>query len=417
MRVGGPLSRQNSVNTGQERSMTDNMHAGPGVQEIDPAAIVAILWRRRRLIILGTLIATILAAGIGFVIPRVYRSEAFYQLSGDGVSIPLYKSSSSMFTNPNRLLAFMGRQDTLSVDEKRRLAGQFVEAQDIQDWVEPLYSYSKEDQRLLAQGGKSVENAVLGLNLAFEADAPKKAAKMVLLLGRYVRDCLMYSSLLLYITDGAIDAHIALQRNENDLSENRFRLQQQERKMLDIRAVLRKYPEAASGEGRQLVSIQDGGARYLSPVTQLVGIESMVADLRREAAELQRNREKSLLRVEYFDLGKGELERSEMQGERLFRALRDARQGLFARKDINRDPIREVFNELSIDDQQFDRAFYLSYRFVSGPTLPARHAKPSRILIVAAAGLLSLCFFVFLALGLHWWQEHKQGILLDQVKG
>ena len=48
--------------------------------EIDLSSIVAVLWQRRKLIIFGTLGATLLSIGISFLIPRVYRSEGFYQL-------------------------------------------------------------------------------------------------------------------------------------------------------------------------------------------------------------------------------------------------------------------------------------------------------------------------------------------------
>ena len=48
------------------------------------------------------------------------------------------------------------------------------------------------------------------------------------------------------------------------------------------------------------MSIQEGGSRFLAPVTQLVGIESTLADLRRDLAELERDREKLPARAEYF---------------------------------------------------------------------------------------------------------------------
>ena len=65
-------------------------------------------------------------------------------------------------------------------------------------------------------------------------------------------------------------------------------------------ARLKNYPESAKIENRQLVSIQEGGSRFLAPVTQLVGIESTLADFRRDLAELERDREKLTARAEYF---------------------------------------------------------------------------------------------------------------------
>jgi len=379
--------------------------------EIDLSALFAVLWRRRKLIIFGTLAVTILAAGASLLIPRVYRSEGFYQLGSGGVSIPLFKNSSSMFTNPNRFLGYASQEALFSENEKRVISKRFQEAQSIQRWIDPLYAFSKTDQRELALIGKEEGNSVLGLNLAFEAKSPAFAARMVSFFGHYVRDCLMYVTLFNYISDNAISAHTSLQKNENDLIINRFQLEQLDKKMADIQGILRKYPDSARIENRQLVSIQEGGARFLSPVTQLVGIESTVADLRREGAQLEREREKLLLRVEYFDLGKAALGKAGEQGEKLFLSIQSVHKELFTRKNLSSDTVREVYNNLSVDQQDFNRTFYTSYRFVSGPTVPARHIKPSRSKIVIIAFFLTGFFFVCLAFVLSWWQKNKQTIL------
>ena len=99
--------------------------------EISFSSIIAVLWKRKKLIILGTLGATLLATGISFLLPKVYRSDGFFQLGNPtkmiaenekstikrtpaiaapikkatsiGIPIPLYKSSSPQFFNPNRL--------------------------------------------------------------------------------------------------------------------------------------------------------------------------------------------------------------------------------------------------------------------------------------------------------------------------
>jgi len=377
--------------------------------EIDLGAILAALWKRKKLIIFGTLVVTLLAAAASFIIPKTYRSEAFYQIgNGDGVTIPLYKKSASQFSSPTRFQYYVSRNTSFTDQEKQEISKKFTEAKDIQKWISPIYAFSKEDSRQLAQVGKDQNNSVLGLNLAFEARTPEQAAKMVSFFGEYVRDCLMYVTMFNYISGNAINARISLQENENALSAIRFSLEQEQKKMVDIQAILRKYPDAANIENRQLVSIQEGGAHFLSPLTQLVGIESKVADLRREVDRLERDREKLLLVVEFFDLVNVFLNQDGKQGEPLFQRLKAAETELFAKKDLSRDTVREVFNNLNIDRQNFDRTFYTSYRFVSGPTVPTQHIMPRKSKIVLAAFFLSSFFFLFLALFLNWWQDYKK---------
>jgi LPS O-antigen subunit length determinant protein (WzzB/FepE family) len=258
--------------------------------EIDLSSIFAVLWKKRKLIILGTLGATLLSIGISFVIPKVYRSEGFYQLGNPafriessyqledlpfkiednnklntekqksiGLSIPLYKSSSSQFFNPNRLHVKASQEKSFSEEELKKLKDDFKSAADINKWIKPLYAFAKEDAREFSQLPKDEANAVLGMNLAYEADSPENAAAHVSFFGNYIRDCLLYVSLYNYIMDGYSKSAAALNKNENGIIRLQFELVQNTNKMKDIQAILSDYPEAAKMESRQVVSVQEGG--------------------------------------------------------------------------------------------------------------------------------------------------------------
>jgi len=166
-------------------------------------------------------------------------------------------------------------------------------------------------------------------------------------------------------------------------------------------------------ESRQLVSIQEGGDRFLAPVTQLVGIESALADLRRDLAELERDRGKLSVRGEYFSRCFNELEKVDEHAESLFSLLKSVRDEVFKNKDLSRDEVKEVFNNLSIDLQAFDFNFYQNSRFISGPTIPTLHIKPRKSLIVIISCLGSFVLLVLLAFILHWWQRNKKTIMSD----
>lgn len=382
----------------------------PSSDEIDLSALFATLWRRRWLIVLGTLAVTVLVAGLTLILPRAYRSVGFYQF-GSGVPIPVYKRSASMFSDAGRLAAAVRSEPSLGERNKGALVRRVQQAGFIKRWLQPVFAFSKEDQRELALIGKEEGNSVLGLNMAFEARTPERASTVLTFLGRYVRDCLMYVTLFNYISENASDAQTDLQKNENARLENRFNTEQQGLKLADMQGILRRYPESARIENRQLVSVQDGGARYLSPVTQLVGIEAGLSDLRRELAQLERGRKKALVRVEFFARAKGLLDRNGTRGEPLFAGLKALHRDLFSGKDLGQDEVREVYNDLSIAIQNYDRNFSTAYRFIAGPSRPLRPVRPERTKIVLVAGFLAFLFFVCLALVLSWWQKNKQTIL------
>jgi hypothetical protein len=182
------------------------------------------------------------------------------------------------------------------------------------------------------------------------------------------------------------------------------------KKMLDIKAILTKYPEAAKIESRQVVSVQEGGFRFLGPITQLVGIESILADQRRNLAGLERGKEKLLIQREYFSECNAALNKIGGRGKMIFSQLKAIKSDVFKKMDFSEDVVKEVSNDLSIDLQTFDLAFFTNCRFISGPTFPARHIKPRKSMIAIIACFLSFFFFVVLTLVLYWWQSNKREI-------
>jgi hypothetical protein len=405
--------------------------------EIDFSLILFILWKRRKFLIFGMLAAILLSIGTCLLLPRVYRSEGFYQLGNPtknvadtersaikktatitkktgpiGVPVPLYKSSSSQFFNPNRFLYIASHDKSFKKEELTEIAVNFRKAEDISKWIKPVYAFSKEDAREFSQLPQDESNSVIGLNLAYEGDSPEKASSYVLFFGKYIRDCLLYVTLCNYVMDGYSNSISEMNKIENEIIEMKYQLLQEENKIKDIRAILTNYPNSAKIENRQLVSVQEGGERFLAPVTQLVGIESGMAGLRQTIAGLERDREKLTARSDYFTRCYSELKKTGEQGEFLFLLLKSIKDEIFTNKDITKDEVKEVFNNLSIDLQTFDLNFFSNSRFISGPTFSTAPIKPRKSLIAIVSCLVSFFLLVIWVFVSHWWQGNKKTITL-----
>lgn len=412
--------------------------------ETNLSMIFAAIWKRRKLIILGTLGATFLSLGISLLLPKVYRSEGFFQLGNStkiiaenekltikktaataaaakktasiGMPVPLYKSSSPQFFNPNRFQYIAGKEKAFGVEELNKIKDNFKTSVDINKWIKPVYAFAKEDAREFAQLPQDESNAVLGLNLSYEADSPENAFAYVNFFGSYIRDCLLFVTLYNYIMDGYSSTVAGMNKIENEIINVEFELLQNTNKMKDIRNILSNYPDSAKMENRQLVSVQEGGSRFLAPVTQLVGIESALADLRGDLAELQRTKEKLSLRAEFFSRSFEKLVENVKQGESLFLMLKKIRDEAFAGKDLNKAEVKEVFNNLNIDLQTFDFTFFQNSRFISGPTIPSEPIKPQKTLIIVVTCLASLFFLIIAVLIFEWWQSNKKAIMSDSIR-
>ena len=404
--------------------------------EMDLSLIFAVLWKRRKLIIFGTLGATLLSLGISFLLPPVYRSEGFYQLGNPtkklseneksskkktasitkktasiGIPVPLYKSGSTQFFNPNRFQLIAGQDKSFKEEDLKKLVANFRKAEDINKWIKPVYAFAKEDAREFSQLPQDESNSVIGLNLAYEADSPENASAYVSYFGKYIRDCLLHATLYNYVMDGYSNSISEMNKIENDIIDMKFQLLQNANKMKDIRAILTNYPESAKIENRQLVSVQEGGDRFLDPVTQLVGIESTLADLRRDLAELERDREKITARAEYFSRCYSELPKIGEQGEVLFLLLKSIKDEVFKNKDLSKEEIKEVVNNLNIDLQTYDLIFFSNSRFVSEPTFSNVPIKPKKVLIVIVTFFASFLALVIFSFVLNWWQSNKKSVM------
>jgi len=142
-----------------------------------------ILYKRKWLIITGTAIFTIMATVISLIIPKIYMSEGFYQLSGilipssvieekeeetneaqeepsefgkkeeliqlfglagNKISVPEYKKFSSIFTSPERFVDFLEEKKIFETEELNRIKSTITSPDDLSKWMKPVYSYSKE---------------------------------------------------------------------------------------------------------------------------------------------------------------------------------------------------------------------------------------------------------------------------------
>jgi len=391
---------------------------------IDFVSLLLIIWKSRKLIVFGTLGVTLLAVFISLVIPKKYLSTGFFQLGIGGIPItttkgdndllmPSFKSSSMRVSNPERLINYASHKNNIGSLES--ISESFRTAADIRKWILPIYAHTREDAREMGNLPLDQKNVVIGVEVRFESDRYLRAHDVVGFLGEYLKDCLIYDHLFNYIQNGFNGAELELNRIENKLIGCHFSISQFTTKAIDIQSILAKYPDSARIEDRQLVSVQDGGHHYLPPAMQLVGIESTLADLRRELAEYERTKEKLTITRAFFSKCMDAMEKMDKSGEVLLSRLPIIKSDLIKDLDLSKDTTKEEINNISIAIQRFVN-LYTHYRFISGPSVPNTPIKPNKRVIVTGAFFASFFLLIIMTVFLEWWRNNKENIRSAKIK-
>lgn len=427
--------------------------------DIDLIRLVKVLIKRKWLIIGGTILTTLAAIIISFMLPKAYKSEGFFKLSSgvdselgmlkvledklrqdfkesenkvdnkellnyillnetlknrnlvftmDNVSIPDYKKYLPQFANPRKLIKYMEYRHKKGGERIDGLADSLHTSADIRKWLSPVYAYTKNDLKDLTANSRDIKNFVLGVSVSGEQNSPENAREFVALLGHFIKSSVLFGKLNEYIDNEWNKGKTETLRCENLILKDEFTLQQLTAKQRHMEGVRKKYPQSKSTAGRQLYSLENSGHRYLSPAAQLVGIESHIADLKENLAKNRRQKQLAHLRSGFFAKAR-ELITSETFGEVLLEKVGALQDSYFIQKDVPNDVLQQSRNQLAID---FGVFFNLKdeMQFISGPTLPRVPVKPQKTLIAAVAMIAAFFIFVFLAFGLEWWISNKKKI-------
>ena len=403
----------------------------PYEDEINLAPIFQILYRRRKFILYGTLLAALLSFLIALLLPRIYRSEGFYAFTSQRgsekekdkdkdkdkdrtlristMAIPDFKKYQKRFTNPLLFQNFIKRKGLLSQEDLSMVSKYIQSSEDLNKLISPAYAYAKEDLKVLAGIPPDTQNYVIGVQLNWEAKGPDKARALVIILGVFLRNTSMYNLLYDYINANYTVFANDIRKFENDNLITKFNLEQLTLKADRVKSILKRYPSAGAAENRQVVSVGEGGYNYLSPATQLVGVESQVADLMEKSAKEIRHKEISQINYNFFNEARKFFGKDE-NGDLVYNNLVELQNQFFKNLDLNKDTHREVYNTLLNDMEIFRFTFYESYRFVSEPNLPLKPFKPKKGTIVIIATILAFFVFIFLAFLIEWWKNNKSFI-------
>lgn len=384
--------------------------------EIDLRQVAAVLWRKKTVILsLGLLgCAFGLAAS---VLSTRYVSSGLLQIptsiraDTESVNAANYKRYENMLFDPRNLQQFLKHlpNDTPGYTEVSQLA---ANPNALRKTITPEFSLTEKEQRAL--GVKlSAEQAgtLLGFRMRYAAPTPSHGTALELL-GEYLRDTVLRLDLRRYMAEQCERSQAREIELRNEQLKADFFIQQEEQRLQYLKRLLAQNPTSNSTDSRQIISLDNNGARYLSPRVHLTATEIAIADARLGQSERDRDTLASKIKKTYY------CEATRLQAEdMLARVYLDRLPALQAAalegQDKRRSIVEQTANDLALQRQAWRDNYLRAMRYVSPPSESQEHkeSRPSLPLGLLFGGLLGSFFGVVTSLLLSWWSNNREEIL------
>ena len=377
----------------------------PSIQVLTFAELVSLMWQRRWLVIAGPAIGLVCALLYVALAAPLYRSQGVFNLQYIGFAE--YKRYSPALSDRQRFVDYASRRKQFSDAELDRIRGSISGAEALNRWVHPLFTITKSDVKDVAETPKDA-NQFTGVEIDVSSHHADYARKLVLTLGDYVRDFVIEGKVYDLVMPSITTFSSELTRKELDIVRANFELQQLERRRKELTVIAGRYPAASREPQRQVISTQDGGDRYLSPVTQVIGVEAQMVETNADLAAMAREKERLQVLIDFYKQARDRIAAVKTGGQlaALTQAF-DALQQQAPASDAARDAIGTIRVEL---DQL--RALNADYMRFAGT--PSAQSQFGSILVwspVVLGPLMGLLLAMLVAIALEWWFRNRGAVV------
>lgn len=321
-----------------------------------------------------------------------------------GVSIPEFRRVRALIASPANFTAF-ARRVGIAEPIQQRVRSYLATEKGVARLIAPIYSQTRGEIRDVGEAKLDRgEPVVSALRVSFRAGAPETAVAGAKVLADYVQDALLRDAVLSQlIAKAAVARSIKLSADAESV-ERRFAITQLDATVRDLTRVVQQYPASVRLEGRQVVSVEGGGDKYLSPIAQIVAAESRLSEMRRALERLARISRQADVALRFFEAAEpiaNNLALSSVAiSDRLIELARARLDAPDAKDDAAQAQLLELLTWLS----DLRSIHVEQIRLVAEPSLPERPQPPTRMHTGATGALLGL----FLALAAAAMQQRSR---------
>ncbi|AVS73410.1 hypothetical protein [Paracidovorax cattleyae] len=237
----------------------------------------------------------------------------------------------------------------------------------------------------------------LGLEVSLNVRDEAAAAQQFAVIASHIRQVMLWGDLREYLD--RLRQEVLEQRSQLQIEQIRrqFAIEQGQKQVEDMHRLLQQYPELRRSEVNTVVSVGDGGGRYLSPLAQIVALESTMSDTRSQLRKGVRELEQLQWKQRFLDRVDARLD-GLASGKELARWMEQCLAGLFPADTAENTAQRQAGSEIRMNlEQSLSRAGQLRYKAL--PALPVAPLPSRRHSFVAAAVFAGTLLALSMALG------------------
>jgi hypothetical protein len=250
----------------------------------------------------------------------------------------------------------------------------------------------------------------LGLRLTHTASEAEQVANVASWLGDYFKDVATREAVREQVSRWKADNRQFSDRALERKLKFEFDIQQAQTRATSLKAIVAAYPDAARRDSQQVVDVRKDNEKFMSPMSQLVGAESEVIDIRERLQKLEREIEQQAF-VKSLVLEADTAANKAQSGNDSVRQLSVVITE--ASKRIKTEAEREKLSSLAADLSQIAARFLSQAQFVAKPSVPSLPERPTPLMLTVLGALLgALLVAVFmwrrLIIDLLWRDESEK---------
>jgi len=258
-------------------------------------------------------------------------------------------------------------------------------------WLKPLPKVSKADAKELPDGVLQIDQdkaqaVYLGLRLTHKAADPDETAKGATWLGAYFKDVATREALREQVSRWAAENRQFSDRAVERKLKHEFDIEQAQTRIKSLKQLVSSYPEAARTEFRQVVDVRKDNEKFMSPMSQLVGAESEIIEVREKIQKIDREIQQQVFAKALVADAEIAMNDTHSGGES---AIKLSEVIVRFSKLVKTEAEREKLSSLAADVSQISARFLTQAQFIANPSVPSRPENPRPLMVMALAGLLA----------------------------